>query len=314
MANERRVRVLSCWGTIAAGLGAGDTSISFTTTPANLPTIDANKYAALTLDPDTSNEEVIYVTAFTAGDTTATIVRGREGTTAVSHAVAAPWIHGPTLFDFGRSVDLPWGGDLGYDQEFDADYSTALPAGWSWINQIAGATYTEEHGAGRIDFPALANTSEVVGVFRSLPALASFTITGKLRLHVRAPANYLGPALLLRESSTGKILTWFEYLSNMQTGGNLWTNATSFNSTVIGSGTTLATAQQGIPPYWRIRKNSATSWDFLVSYDGIGWAPWFTGINVSTWLTPNQFGWGFDQFAATAQNAGAVVCEWIRVR
>jgi hypothetical protein len=261
MANERRVRVLSCWGTIAAGLGAGDTSISFTTTPANLPTIDANKYAALTLDPDTSNEEVIYVTAFTAGDTTATIVRGREGTTAVSHAVAAPWIHGPTLFDFGRSVDLPWGGDLGYDQEFDADYSTALPAGWSWINQ-----------------------------------------------------NYLGPALLLRESSTGKILTWFEYLSNMQTGGNLWTNATSFNSTVIGSGTTLATAQQGIPPYWRIRKNSATSWDFLVSYDGIGWAPWFTGINVSTWLTPNQFGWGFDQFAATAQNAGAVVCEWIRVR
>jgi hypothetical protein len=62
-------------------------------------TIVSPDYYALTIEPDTANEEVVYLTAFTSGATTGTFTRAREGSTGVAHSATA-WVHSPTSADF----------------------------------------------------------------------------------------------------------------------------------------------------------------------------------------------------------------------
>lgn len=70
---------------------------------ADLPEIAGDDYAVLVIDPD-GTPEIVYVTAHTAGATTATILRGQEGTSASEHALNTTWVHGPTAEDFGADV------------------------------------------------------------------------------------------------------------------------------------------------------------------------------------------------------------------
>jgi hypothetical protein len=99
MANEKRVRVPNAYGVLGAVMLAADTTISFAVAPAAVPTIDSTKHLAIIVEPDSANEEVIYLTAYTAGQTTGTILRAQEGTTAVQHPATAAWLHGPTKRD-----------------------------------------------------------------------------------------------------------------------------------------------------------------------------------------------------------------------
>jgi hypothetical protein len=99
MANEKRVRVNNAIGLLGAGLTNSGTTITFVSAPP-FPTIDSTKHVAIILEPDTSLEEIVYLTAYTAGATTGTIARGQEGSTAVAHSTGMPWAHGPTKRDF----------------------------------------------------------------------------------------------------------------------------------------------------------------------------------------------------------------------
>lgn len=83
-------------GTIT--LSSGGTTATFGAAPA-FTTIAAPDIAVIIVEPDTANEEVIYVTAYTAAATTATVLRGQEGTASVAHSSAA-WVHGPTAADY----------------------------------------------------------------------------------------------------------------------------------------------------------------------------------------------------------------------
>lgn len=69
---------------------------------ASLVAIGSTQHLTITLDPGATAgaPEIIYVTAHTASATTATILRGQEGTTARSHAQNTPWVHGATARDF----------------------------------------------------------------------------------------------------------------------------------------------------------------------------------------------------------------------
>lgn len=62
-------------------------------------TITAPDFYVLVVDPDTANEEVVYLTAYTAAATTGTFTRAQEGTSGVAHS-AKPWVHGATASDF----------------------------------------------------------------------------------------------------------------------------------------------------------------------------------------------------------------------
>jgi hypothetical protein len=98
---------------LGASLTSGGTTITF---PAALnyqgatavPTVAAPSYVPLTLEPDTANEEIVYLTAYTSGATSGTISRGKEGTSAAAHANSAPFVHAATVLDFqGNALATP---------------------------------------------------------------------------------------------------------------------------------------------------------------------------------------------------------------
>lgn len=104
MANEQPVRYDGVGGYVEAALTAGGTTLTSSALAA-MGVVGSTQFAWVILDPDT-NPEHVKVTAHTAGATTATILRGQNGTTARSHFVGTPWVHGPVAADFARLVGL----------------------------------------------------------------------------------------------------------------------------------------------------------------------------------------------------------------
>lgn len=79
------------------------TSASWTSAPTNMPVVAFPDYVALTVEPNTANEEIIYVTAYSASATTATVTRAQEGTSGITHTSKA-WVNAPTALDFLNAV------------------------------------------------------------------------------------------------------------------------------------------------------------------------------------------------------------------
>lgn len=83
-------------GTLGALLaaGGGSTTITFAADP-GLPTLGANEHAVLAID-----QEIMYLSPYTAAALTGTVARAQEGTAAVLHSNGATWRHVPTRRDF----------------------------------------------------------------------------------------------------------------------------------------------------------------------------------------------------------------------
>jgi hypothetical protein len=94
MANEIRVRGNLTSGTLSVALTNVATTMS-SAGLANLPAVTATGHAVITIE-----NEIIYVTAHTAAATTATILRGQEGTTGAAHSLNTAWVHGPVASDY----------------------------------------------------------------------------------------------------------------------------------------------------------------------------------------------------------------------
>lgn len=95
MANEIRRRSDFVAGGLSAGMLTSDTAMN-SAGLADLPAIGATEHAALTLWRTdvlgrVTQKEVVYVTAHTASATTATVTRGREGTTAQAWSTGDRW-------------------------------------------------------------------------------------------------------------------------------------------------------------------------------------------------------------------------------
>lgn len=82
-----------------------------------------NEIARLTLDPERADgaPEIIHVTSYDGTATSATIERGKEGTTARQHALDTVWEHAPTVEDVNA-------GDVGSTSNSVAIFPTALAA------------------------------------------------------------------------------------------------------------------------------------------------------------------------------------------
>lgn len=204
-------------------------------------------------------------------------------------------------------VDDPatWGTDLGYDYEFTGSGST-VPSGWAWVNQ-GGATYTEAYGAGLIHAPNQVG-DQVRAIVQAVPGTSSWTLTAKLGV-AATPLNYAGCGLILRDSSSGKLVL----LVNNGAGtlnNQKWNSVTSYNSEI----TTKSTNQRGQSYYVRVRKNSATSYDFGLSQDGVAWAYTVSGFDLSAWMTLSHFGWFANVNNAGNTDPAQTACHWFRVR
>ena len=108
MANELRVRQNFLGGIIEDNpLTSGATTLTSAALAA-MVAIGSTQHLAITLDPDGlyGEPEIVWVTAHTAAATTATILRGQEGTTARAHYRDVRWSHGPTTRDTEQLVAL----------------------------------------------------------------------------------------------------------------------------------------------------------------------------------------------------------------
>lgn len=104
MANERRRRYQSGFGLITNNPLTNVATTMNSAELANLPAVTSESYLVVVLDPLSTNPafppEIVYVTAHTASATSATIVRGREGTSARQHNLNTRWSHSATPYDF----------------------------------------------------------------------------------------------------------------------------------------------------------------------------------------------------------------------
>jgi len=211
---------------------------------ASLPAAATDHYFPVILDPDGTGAgaEIVYVTAHTASATSATIVRGREGTTGLQHASGTKWVHGPTNIDYHKSsLDFPFadGTKLYYAYEPSALTSgTSLPSGWSWVNQNpsgqGAGSFTESGGFGVLDIAWSDANDHVRSLVRSTAGWPS-TWKAYTRLTVASSwADSMHFGFTLRESATDKVVT---YGCALLTGGPLfktvktvWTNSDTYSS------------------------------------------------------------------------------------
>jgi hypothetical protein len=99
-----RFNNLSSFGTTnPITLSSGSTATATWSSTPGFPTIAAPDFAVIVVEPDTANEEILYLTAFTSGATTGTVLRAQEGTTGITHTATA-WVHGPTALDFLQTI------------------------------------------------------------------------------------------------------------------------------------------------------------------------------------------------------------------
>ena len=122
MANEIRVRSNFKSGIIDDNPLSNSATTLNSSNLAGLPAIGATEHCALVLDPTGvgNGPEVVWVTAHTGSATSATIVRGREGTSGVQHASTIAWVHVPTASDFtttGTTASRPSGTGLPFQHQ-----------------------------------------------------------------------------------------------------------------------------------------------------------------------------------------------------
>jgi hypothetical protein len=153
-----------------------------------------------------------------------------------------------------------------------------------------------------ITAPDAAN--EIRMIRRAVPAESTYTADFKLSLAMRTSNFEQGGVVLSAAGSGGFVAAYLfndasYYISN-------WTDPNSFGGVLIGP-----VAYRFHPRYWRIVRNSATSWDFYVSPDGHAWSLLAAAFNVATYVTPAEIG---VQMRANGGTSGQLAIHSFRVR
>lgn len=281
----------------------------------------------LTVADDSGSEEVDITIAASGGSGGTTVAEGSYWVASTSYAVGAVVTYGGTRFlcltahTSGATFDptnwtplsnmdidnvFLWGTADAKDIEFDANNSASLPTGWGWVNQ-GSATYLERFSVGSMGYPTGQNTNSVRILSRSVPTASAYTMVAKMTLMSQPNGGNVYQGLILRDSATGKFAMFAIGTAGITL--TYWTNATTFSSTPNSDGVVLADI--GGPIYLRIKKNSSTSYDFATSYDGVTWRDMATGINITTHMTPDEYGFGQ---TTTGQKVMIVGMDWVRIR
>lgn len=222
------------------------------------------------LDPNGNESEVVWLTAYTQGQTTGTISRGKEGTTRVTHASGDRIVHGPTVADLaanestaGMLVDATTPGDAG--GRSDHFLGSAL-SGWTVFN-VSGAL-TPILGNSVVNL----SSSGVGYIYKP------FTPSGAFAVEARLAVN---PGV---SGDVGLYVTDYEGAGSPATNGNAVAAALFWNSSVSkfqmdatriagGARTTLGTFD--IPAatwiYLRVTRSAAGVVEAFYSFDRTRW-------------------------------------------
>lgn len=136
---------ISVQTTLASPISSGDTTMTVSSGTGSsllggvtLAAGGADQFT-VAIDPDTANEEIVFVTA--AASDTFTIVRGRAGTTAVSHSSGATVKHVLTsddlnAFEAGLNQTLP------FNAQTNTTYTLALTDAGDVVTLTNGSAIT----------------------------------------------------------------------------------------------------------------------------------------------------------------------------
>lgn len=194
MANEIRKRANFLSGTIDDNPLSNSATTLNSTELAALPAVDSTEHMALVLDPTGAGNgpEIVWVTAHTGSATSATIVRGREGTSGVAHASTITWVHTATASDFtttGTTANRPSGGGLPFRHQ--RYYDTTLGCemvydGSAWLpaamhedvinHQLSSAQ--DINSTSYVDLKAASTTMTFTKRATSTSLYVALTITG----------------------------------------------------------------------------------------------------------------------------------------
>lgn len=197
MANEKRKRADGVGGALSAALGVGGVTMT-SDGLADLPAVDSTAHAAVTLyaeDPvgRVTAREVVYVTAHTAGATSATVARAREGTAEIAWSSGATWVHGPTKRDTaaGRLVAQSKNGN------------TVLASSTAWANFDTALDLAMTAEAGdvvEVHVSLRADNTTAVDVFLDVVTVVAGAPVTSFGLLAAAPTSTTGdgiPSLIL---------------------------------------------------------------------------------------------------------------------
>ena len=186
-----------------------------------------------------------------------------------------------------------------YEQLFLRDGATSVPSGFSLINGT-GVTYSEKYGSGCLIAPATGTHPNYRGMVKS--AESGWTA---FEASIRWTADDVSTTagIMLRDSATGEFLTLC-YDSNTDTFFLLRYNSpTSFNATTL----TQVRRIEGARGFtFRVEKNGATDYDFLVGMDGHGFEELLTAHDPSGFLSIDQLG-----IAINARDGNVPLHCWI---
>lgn len=145
-------------GELGAPMASTDTSITFVASP-GWATLASGDFIKLVVDPPTSTNpepnplfEIMYVTAYTAGATTATVSRAQEGTSAAAHAINATWLQALTVGTLSEYGVSSFNGRIGAVLPGDADYLAVATGG------LTGATAATRYVGGTASGPPTTGT------------------------------------------------------------------------------------------------------------------------------------------------------------
>lgn len=101
MTYENRLPSNYAFGTLSAAAAISDTSLQSAAFATAIPSgLSTTTYVPVTLqNPSTGVFEVVWINAHTAASTTVTVLRGREGTSALAWGSGTLWAVAPTLRD-----------------------------------------------------------------------------------------------------------------------------------------------------------------------------------------------------------------------
>lgn len=208
-----------------------------------------------------------------------------------------------------------FGADEGYDEEFDGAgvADDVLPTDWSMLNQDA-SVYRQSFGAGRVDWGGGGDASNLHAAVRTLPATTTFDAffhTWGASDLATASATYVA-AVVLYNSANGDFIYCGLHHSTGTAAPQFFVSHFTDADT---QGSTLATGpiQRLASPhvFFRVTKESDTSYDFFGNTDGGCWFTIGANVNVQASLgaDPTHIG-----FALNTVGAGHVGCEWFRLR
>jgi hypothetical protein len=286
--------------TLGAALATGATSITFATAlkeggsgGSNIATLGTDEFLALTIE-----NEVVYLTAYTAGATSGTIVRAREHTVdpGVDHPNGTAVTHASTIED-SSTLEVVRDRFVVANAKDDEFLVGTMDAAWTKVDYANASAITWTPGQGVLSAKHTGGDAAqgFHAQLKSMSGLSSpVTIETSIRMLGNPGSTFLA-ALVMADGTTAGSGTQVSLgiHGDGVTELRRWTGFNAFAADLAGSPTSATPRFFGRTIHFRLTWVSANTWRGEISPDGRNWIPFnFTNgqADGSATMTPTQMG------------------------